>query len=274
MDNRFTRLLLVLAVAIAPTGAPLTAPVALGQDMKPSAPAGFKVYSPDGRESLTASCRPVGPAPLVNEVTCTFVRVRFTPPEERPGKTDTPRSIEETLTKDPRLAEEFRSDPKAFERELSQRLETARRDFCAFSSTDRVAVEARMREPATGPKRHGYYQRLLAACADRDPKAFFSRMSDLDRRTCGLWVDHFTLGFGMVREGHWRSRPEAPGLPGTIVNVYELWGDGVRWTLFEAHALTDGAEQRGPARTGWNWENVTEYELPCEFVSHRLIRSP
>jgi hypothetical protein len=242
--------------------------------MKPSAPAGFKVYSQDGRESLTASCRPIGPAPLVNDVTCTFVRVRFTPPEERPGTTDTPLSIEETLTKDPRLAEEFRSDPKAFERELSQRLETARRDFCAFSSTDRVAVETKMREPGTGPKRHAYYQHLLAACADRDPKAFFSRMSDLDRRTCGLWVDHFTLGFGMVREGHWRSRQEAPALPGKIVNVYELRGDGVRWTLSEARALTDGAEERGPAQTGWSWEHATEYELPCEFISHRLIRSP
>ena len=201
MASRFTRLLLILAVAAAPTGALPTAPIVWGQEKEPSVPGFFKVYSRDGRESLTATCRPIDLNPVVNQVTCKFVHVRFNLPEERPGKTDIPLSVEEALKAEPSLAEEVRKNPKKFEQELRKGLEKAKQEFCLPSSKERVAIETKMREPEIGPKRKDYYQQLLAACADKDPSLFFRRVRDLERRTCGLWVDHFTLEFRKVREG-------------------------------------------------------------------------
>lgn len=131
----------------------------------------------------------------------------------------------------------------------------------------------KLREPQTGPKRKAYYQQLLAACSDKDPSVLFRRMLDLERRTCGLWVDHFTLEFRKVREGQWLYRQETPGLLSKVLKVYELTGDGLLWTLSETRVPTEGAEEK-PAQTVWSWKNVTEYELPCEFMSHGLIQFP
>lgn len=273
MENRFTRLVLILAMAAASTGALLTASLVLGQEKKPSAPAVFKVYSRDGRESLTATCRPIDVNPVVNQVTCKFVHVRFNPPEERPGMTDIPLSVEETLKADPSLAGEVRRNPKKFEQELKKGLEKIKQDFCLPSSKGRVAIETKMREPETGRKKKDYYQQLLAACAEKDPRVFFRRMLDLERRTCGLWVDHFTLEFRKVREGQWLYRQETPGLLSKVLKVYELTGDGLLWTLSETRVPTEGAEEK-PAQTVWSWKNATEYELPCEFISHGLIQFP
>lgn len=273
MESRFTRLLLILAVAAAPAGALLTASIVLGQEKEPSAPAVFKVYSRDGRESLTATCRPIDLNQVVNQVTCKFVHVRFNLPEQRPGSTAIPLSVEEALKADPSLAEEVGKNPKKFEQELRNGLEEIRQEFCLPSSKKRIAIETKLREPETGLKRKGYYQQLLAACADKDPTVFFQRMFDLQRRTCGLWIDHFTLEFKKVRGGQWLYRQETPGLLSKVLKVYELTGDGLLWTLSETRVPTEGAEGK-PTQTVWSWRNVTEYELPCEFVSHGMVQFP
>jgi hypothetical protein len=93
---------LALVVAISLIGGPLAASVVLGQQKELGTktdqyPAFFKVYGKDGRESLTASCTPIDLKPVVNQVTCKFVHVRFNLPEERSGKTDMPLSVEEAL---------------------------------------------------------------------------------------------------------------------------------------------------------------------------------
>jgi hypothetical protein len=193
------------------------------------------------------------------------MHVRFNPPEERPGKTDNPLSVEDALKAEPRLAEEFRKNPKKFEQEWRNGLEKAKQDFCSPSS--KVAIETKMREPETGPKTKAYSQQFLAACAGKDPSVFFRRMRDLVPRTCGLWVDHFTLEFRKVREGQWLYRQETPGLSSKALKVYELTGDGLMWTLSETRVPTEGAEEK-PAHI------VSDYELPCEFISHGLIQYP
>lgn len=157
MENGFTRLLLVLATVVALTGAPFTAAIVLGQQKKPDTkpdrhPTFFKVYSKDARESLTASCTPTDLSPVVNQVTCKFIHVRFDLPDKRPDKTDIPRSVEEALKADPKLAEEVRNNPKKFEQELRKGLEKVKQDFCSPSSKERVAIETKMRDPEIGPK--------------------------------------------------------------------------------------------------------------------------
>ncbi|HEX9757480.1 MAG TPA: hypothetical protein VGB26_06720 [Nitrospiria bacterium] len=278
MENRFTRLLLVLTVAVALAGTSFTAPIVFGQQSESGTkadhyPTFFKVYSKDGRESLTASCTPIDLSTVVNQVTCKFIHVRFDLPEERPDKTAIPLSVEEALKADPTLAQEVKKNPKKFEQEMRKGLEKVKQGFCSPSSKERVAIETKMRDPEMGPKRKNYYQQWLAACSDKDPSVFVKRMLDLERRTCGLWVDHFRLEFKKAREGQWLYRQETPGLLSKVLKVYELTGDSALWTLSETRVPTEGAEEQ-PAQTVWSWKNVTEYEMPCEFISHSLIQFP
>lgn len=269
MGKKFNRFLLFFAVAIALVGVPYAASIALGQQDKPASksdqyPTFFKVYSKDGRESLTATCTPIESHPIVDQVTCKFTHVRFQFPSS--DKTTIPLSVEEALA-DPSLAEEVKKNPKKFEQELRMALEKVKQDFCSPSSKERIAIETKIRAPEVGPKRKSYFQQLIAACADKDPMVFFQPMVDLQRRTCDLWVDQFTLDFKKAREGQWLYRQETPGLLSKVLKVYELTGDGLLWTISETRVPTEGAEEK-PAQTVWSWKNVTEYELPCEFISH------
>jgi hypothetical protein len=279
MENRFTRLRLIspVALALALMGGPSALSVVSGQQKKPgsksdSYPTFFKVYSKDGRESLTATCRPNDLGSVVNLLTCTVVNVRVIPPDERPDKDTIPLSVGEALKGDPSLAQEVRKNPKNVEQELRKGLERVKEEFCSPSSKERVAIETNIRDPDMGPKRKDYYEQLIAACADKDPRLFFKRLLDLEQRTCGLWVDQFTLEFKKVREGQWLYRQETPGLFSKVLKVYELTGDGLLWTLSETRVPTKGSEEK-PTQTVWSWKNVTEYELPCEFISHSLIQA-
>lgn len=69
MGQRFNRLALILAVAVTLIGVLTAAFATSAQQKKPSAesdhyPTFFKVYSKDGRESLTASCTPIDLSPV------------------------------------------------------------------------------------------------------------------------------------------------------------------------------------------------------------------
>src|SRR5207247_80593 len=64
MQERITRLLPALAVAVALMGGPLAVSVVLGQQKELGTkadqyPTFFKIYGKDGRDSLTASCTPI-----------------------------------------------------------------------------------------------------------------------------------------------------------------------------------------------------------------------
>jgi hypothetical protein len=278
MESRLARLLLVLTVALALAGTSFTAGGAFGQqrDLGSKAdryPDFFKVLSKDGRESLTARCSPID----ASTVSCKFLTVRFVPPQERPGKREVPATLEEALRADPQLAQEAKKDLKRFEREWREGQTAFKQDFCSPNSASRVALETRMREAESGPKRRRYYEQLLAACANKDPAVFAKRMvelmADVERRTCGLWVDLFTLEFKEVGEGQWLYRQETPGRLSKVLKIYELTGDGTLWTLSETRVPTEGAKEK-PAQTVWSWRNAEQYELPCEFISHDLIQFP
>ena len=132
-----------------------------------------------------------------------------------------------------------------------------------------------MRDPETGPNRKSYYQRLLATCSDKDPVVWFRAMMDLERQTCDLYVDQFSLEFEEVRESQWLYRQEKPGLLSKVLKIYELTGAGLKWTLSETRVPMEGAEEK-PTQTVWSWKKLFkvfgEYELPCEFISHRSVQ--
>lgn len=226
---------------------------------------------------------------MVREVSCEFVNVRF---DQLPKKT-IPLSLEEFLKQE---AEEFKSlkqmaakfsneDPHAaeqvetdvskldpetrmtMEREFRTMLDKLKQEFCAPSSEVRSVWEAKMRDPGLGPKRRNYLRSVLDACSEQDPVVLVRRLRDLERRSCDLWVDRFTLEFTRVKDGQWLYRQETPGLLSKVLKIYELTGGGFFWTLTETRVPTQGAEQT-PTRTVWSWDNPSNYELPCEFISH------
>ncbi len=177
----------------------------------------------------------------------------------------------------PEIAEEARKNPKRFNKEWTKELERVKQVFCSPTSKERVVLETKMHDPETSIKMKSYYQQVLTACAEKDPKAFLKRLVNLARdkelRTCGLYVDYFTLDFKKVGEGQWLYQQETPGLLSKVIKVYELTKDDIFWTLSETRVPTAGSEEK-TTRTVWSWENTDEYELPCEFISHGLIEYP
>jgi hypothetical protein len=73
----------------------------------------FKLYSSDGRENLTVSCRPTdGFRPEVNKISCEFMHVRFqqSPPD------DNPMAVIDKLKV---ISQKEGKDPKAIDLELA-----------------------------------------------------------------------------------------------------------------------------------------------------------
>ena len=133
-----------------------------------------------------------------------------------------------------------------------------------------------MRDPETGPNRKSYYQRWLATCSGKDPTVWIRAMLDLERQTCDLYVDQFSLEFEKVREGQWLYRQEKPGSLSKVLKIYELTGAGFQWTLSETRVPTEDAEEK-PTQTVWSWAKLFkvfgEYELPCEFITHNSVQA-
>lgn len=249
MQERITRLLPALAVAVALIGGSFVPSIVLAQQEEPDTtadrhPIAFKVYSKNARESFTATCIPSDRhSPVVDQVTCKFVHVRFDPPEERTGK---------------------------WEQEVRKNLEQLRQEACSSQSKWRIATERQLRDPEAGPKTKSRGQRMLAACSEKDPDVFLNSLL-ASGQTCGLWVDHFELEFSKVKEGQWLFRSERPGLLSKVLKVYELTGNGFQWTLSETRVPTEGAKEK-PIQTVWSWKNISDYELPCDFISHSKIQ--
>jgi len=267
---------LVALILITLAGAAPASRIASAQQSNPSSgrepdphPANFKVYSAVGRESLTATCSavlaasPPTPAeenPVISQVMCKFIHVRFNPPDQR----DLRAQLEEAL-KDRLATQEDR------ERLWSEVVETHKREGCAPSSKERAAIEANSRDPNLGPKLRTYYQRLLTACANKDPQVFFKQSFDAVRRTCSLWVDTFSLPFKRIGRGQWLYRQETPGGLSKALKVYELTRSDGLWNLAETRVPTAGSDEK-VNQTLWSWKNQAAYELPCDFISHDLVQ--
>lgn len=241
---------------------------------------GFKVYSKDGRESLTALCNAKDlslPSSSVKEITCKFINVRFILPDKR-IRDKFPTSPEEAAKDDPKFAEELKRNPSAAQ-EWTKQMEKTMREFCAPNSETRRTLEKQMRNSNNGPKRMKRLQRMSEACSKNNPDAILKAIATWNNRTCSLWVDQFTLEFKKIGKGRWLYTQERPGGFSKIVKIYELECDrSVLCNLIETRVPMEGTtKQEGkvePKRTAWSWKNYKEYELPsqCDFISHDMIQ--
>lgn len=249
-------------------------PDAICKDNNSSIPTFFKVYSKDGRESLTSVCTHIGHSPDVNQVSCKFTNVRFIPPEKLPQGIDTTSDwVREVAKTDPEFLEEVKKNPKKIEQKFKEEIVKLKREFCMPNSVTRTAIESKIIDPKIGPKRKSYYQQLIASCEDNNPTAFWKSMFALEYKTCSLWVDYFTIEFKKVKAGQWLYRQEKPGALSKVLKIYELTGDGLKWRLSETRVPMEGSKEK-PVKSYWSWENIKEYELPCDFISHNFIQFP
>lgn len=247
----------------------------------------LRIYKLDGRESLTGSCSPTGDDRLrdwdeATRVLCEFVHVRFHPSAEKPDSfgrivSTLERAGEQPLGRD---GEELK-DPVAIKKardEWRETLEGMRQTLCSRAPGEPHAVvdflRKTARNPAAGPKRRRWGEEVMAACSEKDPIAALRKFSELEGRTCDLWVDSFELEFQKVGDGQWIFRQDAPSPINKVLKVYELTRDkdGYFFTLTETRVPTKGSDEK-PSQTVWNTEGFAEYELPCDFVSHGQVKA-
>jgi hypothetical protein len=119
---------------------------------------------------------------------------------------------------------------------------------------------------------------MLNSCANENNISFImNALSELERSTCDVWVDHFSLDFRKAGSKGWLYTQEQPSVTGAL-KVYELATDGKYdlWILTETR-MTIGLEKGSkplPERKTWNWNNWDSYEIPgeCQFISHKHIQ--
>ena len=229
-----------------------------GQSRNP-APSFFRVFSKDGRESLTATCKPIDGNSTTDRVSCDFVTVRFVYPSHASRASP----LEEFESN---LEAAKKEDPEGFRKKVTQLL-------CSPSSEGRKEIERKLREAEPGSKRRRNLAELVSSCAAEDPTVTLRLLREQQEQVCDLWTDRFSLEFKRVADDQWLYQQERPGLL-SVLKVYELTSTtSYRWTLTETRVPTQGSDQE-PTKTFWSWNNFREYELPCEFVSHESIPAP
>jgi hypothetical protein len=253
---------------------------------KDSFPFFFKVFSKDGRESLTALCNPtnsVAKPNEVNEIDCKFTNVRISNPNERVDKDEAniPTTVEELANKAPEYQGELKRNPrKAAEswNEYMEGLEKLRHDACSASSQQKW--KSKFINSSAGPKRQKIFQGLIEACREKDPKLFVKQLGELERRSCDLWVDTFSLRFKKINIGHWLYQSDRPGLLSNVLKTYDLRqkvGHSTLATLTETRVPVSGASQKTPRgkpeQMVWSWDNYSEYEVSCDFITHKGVQA-
>ena len=257
-----------------------------GLSSRSSFPDYFKVYSKDGRESLTGACVPEPPninRDKTDNAKCFVMNVRFINPEDRTNADTLSLTLEEYAKKDPALAKKLNNpnEEKKAKAELAEAFEKVRQEFCSVSSKRRPVLEAKAKDKNTGPKRRQRFERLLDACKDKDPPSLVRRLNELDANTCEVWVDSFSLHFKKIGQDHWIDTRPTPSLLSNTLKTYELKRSDERyslWTLTETIIPLTGTGEKSPKakpeQSTWSWDNYEQYEISCDFISHRLIQSP
>jgi hypothetical protein len=247
----------------------------------------FKVFTLEGRESLTAACTPISAVVKpneVNEIDCKFIHVRLTNPSERIDKDELgiPTSVQELARQSPEYEKELKQNPlKAAEtwKEYALQSNKVREELC--SPTPKEKLRSKQMSASAGPKRLKIFQRLIDACQEKDPLSFLKQMTELDRRTCDMWVDTFSLKFKKVNANRWLYQSGRPSLLSNVLKTYELRqreGSSNLVTLTETRVPVSGPNQttpdEKPQQTVWSWDNFTEFELSCDFITHKTVQFP
>ena len=242
------------------------------EQQAPESDPSFKVFSQDGSESLTALCD----GETLNEMTCRFTRVRFQLPS--PSHNNFPSTIEDARKVIPGVTDDLRKDPVKARREWDEVIRNEVRAFCSTESLQHVKTQIAGLAPDA--RRKQIFTDLLQSCAGkRNASAIFEALNEIERSTCDVWVDHFSLDFRRNGERTWLYTQEQPSVADTL-KVYELAAEPQHdvWTLTETRIAVgeeeDAASKPVAERKVWSWKNWDSYEIPeqCRFLSHRLVQ--
>ena len=272
-----------------------------------SYPTFIKVYSKDGKQSLTGTCKAKDPATGqlvfrpqdpggVNEITCMLIIVHFLTPDERPKETPWPSTDEEFikygLRDIPKFAEELKRNPKKATEKAREEWERGMDGLlCSNESID--AVKKRMQELQMGPNVKVRYQTMINVCRSKNFKTLIDQINTENSRTCGIRVDTFTLDFKRIGKGKWLNNPGPQGLC-NVVSVYELdvsAGSSFATTIKNTVLTVGGPPSEVPALEGfdaackairednkvprvWTDTNNDPFEPTCDFIKHDYILPP
>jgi hypothetical protein len=116
-------------------------------------PNGFRVFSSEGNESLTAICKPKNTRQArVVEVTCRFTHVRFQ--AAQPSEHTFASTLEEAVKTDQMIAAEYRRDPKKAREEWERAMHELRKDLCSNDSSRKLESRIATLDPASKRRRH------------------------------------------------------------------------------------------------------------------------
>jgi len=283
-----SRGLLVVVAALA--SSLFGAPTSWGEQTAwkvPSFPEFFRVYSEDGRESLTGNCAPTADDLLnatdqdkVTTIRCKIVLVGF-----RRDANAFQYGSEVTFDEAAKLNSAILRDVKDAAGLKEKRDNWTKdqqiigRNFCTLPGQDGKTEINRMaeryaRDSAVGPKRKRWVEELRAACSEKDYIAVRRKQGELEKRTCELSVDYIEIEFRRVGEGQWLFQQERPDSSSNTVRMYELTRDrnGFSWTVAQTRVPTKGSEEI-LSRSVWNTEGLKAYELSCDFVSYEQVHA-
>jgi hypothetical protein len=213
-------------------------------------PTFFIVYSSNGNEKFQAECSPMS-REVVN---CSFVGTRVNPPRNN-----------ETLNPYDKLSDE---EKKQVEEDSSK---------VSLSKDDQEAIrklEHKLFDPSIGPKTKEFLKALIAAYKEGDVVKVSKLHDEQEARTCGVFVQTFSLEFKKIGPRKWLSNPGPGGLC-QIVKIYELTRAETHdlWQMTETRVtagFTEGMCKDVPQAlykpTVWSWNNPQVYELSCEFM--------
>jgi hypothetical protein len=275
----------------------------LKEDLYPTL---IKVYSRDGKQSLTGSCKAKDPATgqlvfkprdpsSVNEITCTLISVRFLTPDERRKETPMPSTDEEFikygLRDIPKFADELKKNPQIAAKKARE--EWNRSIDKLLCSKESIAhLQMQIREVSPGPKMKEHYQTIIRACLAKDFNTLIDNVNTQDARTCGIWVETFTLEFKRIGKGKWLTGSEPQGLC-NVVSIWEMEISGpigfvvdtVKNTVVTVGGTKGGVPEFPPGAckaireeakepTVWRAANENKFEPTCDFIRHDYIFTP
>jgi hypothetical protein len=277
-----------------------------------SIPTTFVVSSKTGDTAIKGDCEVKDPSGKV--LSCTLTQLAIFPPEPLTnedrldlqlleyGQNPTQEKLSELKSTLQNLIEESQRDLKENKtlvpsvsleklkqyRGMLQELETPSkaskelRTQLPFSKEQLAemtkGLSATLADPSTSSRRRELNRQLLEALSSQDLAKYVKLMQAAQQRTCGSWLDTYTLVFHKIGAGKWLSNEGPQGLCRTVT-IYELDAEtkyGLLWTFTRKNIATGdssnplcqgaAAEDKNQPTIVYDWKNSSDFELPCDFI--------
>jgi hypothetical protein len=277
----------------------------------------FDVYSNGGNEVMHGDCEPKAGSGD-SEAICNFTDVRVLPPdpisdEDKLLVTETQYSQTPTTALRPQLEDELRrliqkkeavlqkqkkNDPNSVpltesyltdyrkslaevEKNPSRFAQDRKPNWQERSSYEVAALNARLKDPASGPKTKDLMKRMGFSWSAKDIASFEQLSNSRTSRTCHSYFATFSINFKRLSKYKWLSKVQPEG-PCKVVRVYELAqdpSDHTSWTFTQRNiavgttvglcsAFAEG-ESEAPVEV-FSSKNNHWLELPCDWLDWSL----